>query len=119
MKPGRELDTLVAEKVMGLKEDYLSCPTCKYDGVMGGLGYLPYSTDITAAWLVVEKMHTHPKPVLQLAAPQQDFCNERWRAEFSRKWWHEGSPYEYACNGETAAHAICLAALHFFKDKTD
>ena len=76
MEPGPELDTLVAEKVMGhpmpdfIPEDaldlYLAGTPIHYDGWMCVCRYDegdtpkwvpdPYSTDIPAAWPVVEKM---------------------------------------------------------------
>lgn len=90
----KEIDTLVAEKIMkGAKK--------------------PYSTDIFSAFEVVEAMHALPKPVLMIAAPQQDYSNEMWRATFSRKWWADDSPYDWE-SGETAAEAICKAALAWF-----
>lgn len=111
-----EIDRLIHEKVMA-SQNIESCPTCGYDGHWSA--YVThnnkrppfYSTDIAAAWLVVEKMHSHPKPVLMLAAPQQDYVGEKWRAEFCRKWWDEKNPYEYKCSADTAPLAICLAAL--------
>lgn len=70
MKAGRELDALVAEKVFGLPKKYnypdssLCVPrTPTLAEVSRGFRDLSgtpcYSTDITAAWLVVEKMHFH------------------------------------------------------------
>ena len=86
MKAGRELDALVAEKVMGWDgchsihycEDtwynYCKNPGCyatgadedemigSWDGgeppIPGCKGYPPYSTSIAEAWLVVEKFDT-------------------------------------------------------------
>lgn len=65
MPAGRELDALIAEKVMGLKVDYefdevleprVPFLVDKYDE----WGYLPnYSTDIAAAWQVVERFESH------------------------------------------------------------
>lgn len=61
MQPGRELDALIAEKVMGLTRLNCHSGDCFYriDIVEGkekefkGLAK-PYSTDIAAAWEVVE-----------------------------------------------------------------
>jgi hypothetical protein len=111
MTPGRELDAVIAEKVMGwtrlshpygeqthktldgrtILADFLSAP----DGMK-----LPhYSTDISAAWEVVEKLrelgwylaiHSDPKRGYFATIPRAD-----------------GIQIE----SETAPHAICLAAL--------
>lgn len=80
LKPGRELDALVAEKVMG-----------------GELR--PYSTDISAAWEVVEKY--------KWAEPELRYSDEQHCWVFSL---HKASGYPNEC-GDTAPHAICLAAL--------
>lgn len=101
MNPGRELDALVAEKVMGWR---------KRETPPGGhiwidkdnLAYVPgelprYSTDIAAAWEVVEKLNN------------LDFSIEYereikiWRASFE-----QGIP---ALERE-APLAICFAALN-------
>lgn len=111
MKPGRELDVLVATHVMRWHEYVDSNPKevirtqgdtadhpCAKCGSYYGHGIKPYSTDIAAAWEVVEKIGT-------------EFAIERWpdykggiiRASFNRQ--HEWS------KAVTAPHAICLAAL--------
>lgn len=116
MKPGRGLDVFVYEKVFGNAAAFTTTEPTMLTATevlaRSRIGF--YSTDISAAWEVVEKMHEHPKPVLMLVAPQQDYNNEKWRAEFSRKGWDEKSPYHYAASAETAPHVICLAALRFF-----
>lgn len=133
MKAGHELDVLIAEKVFGCKViratepgisqeefenrrltgDRCGCHGGHHIDLDDGCGSCikEYSTDIAAAWKVVEKMHSHPKPVLMLAAPQQDYVNEKWRAEFCRKFWTTDLPYEWAVSAETAPLAICLAAI--------
>ena len=80
MEAGRELDALVAEKVMGLSKDDWDPPCfwqhstddCEKDSVIGWMGWCYncgtmvaevgvepryYSTDIAAAWEVLEKLH--------------------------------------------------------------
>lgn len=117
MKAGRELDALVAEKVMGMGKppygDASNCPTCGYDGLWSE-EIQPYSTDIAAAWMVVE----HLKNTLN---------GKEWTGEFNlffngekyECWWsfsrrtNEGL-YETSKDesiAETAPLAICLAAL--------
>ena len=96
MKAGRELDALVAEKVMGLtEEDWIAGPT--------GLPR-PYSTDIAAAWEVVEKLRGTHRPFLLSHDFQDGFM--KWPVVivgFGAVVVHEG---QYG-----APHAICLAAL--------
>lgn len=112
MKPGRELDALVAEKVMGWRVGE------RFDGdwylmepASGGMGGNPvpmrlehYSTDIAAAWQLVEKVGTG---WLYLTLTQDsDRTSDYWRAAFHRR-----TDAPDAVNGDTAPHAICLAAL--------
>lgn len=70
LQPGREFDALVAEKVMGLKREVRlrgeANTVTAYKSLVDGLhtrdevlrygSPLPYSTDIAAAWQVVEAM---------------------------------------------------------------
>jgi competence transcription factor ComK len=102
MKAGRELDALIAEKVMGWKrktiklvnmveeQDVLIDPRLKTYSQPPH-----YSTNIADAWLVVEKF------------PQIDICmskvDDKWNCfiEFA----------DHMAIAETAPLAICLAAL--------
>lgn len=87
MKPGRELDLLVAEKIFGWS------PSQVYDKH----SYLSYSTDISAAWEVVEKVKSEYSVTI-------DTCLEhegKWLCTFA---YHQ-------VEGDSAPHAICLAAL--------
>lgn len=112
----RELDALVAEKVMGWRiERYMTNPPKPT-----GMGMPPdsttiaeipaYSTDIAAAWEVVEKMRA------------QGFDNQfSWRADRPG---HRSRPF--ACFGrngsaeaDTLQKAICLAALKAVGVKMD
>lgn len=115
MKAGRELDALIAEKVMGWKVvpgqyKHIVPPNaqlerstfCEY--VTSSLSVpamkLPtYSTDIRAAWEIVEKL-----------CPQED---EFQLKRFNKKEWDCNFSYfmETSCQADTAPHAICLAAL--------
>jgi hypothetical protein len=98
MKAGSELDGLIAEKVMGWKED-------KYRGVMGWLeghtfhsSFKP-STNIADAWQVVKRMKKKKYKVEIIGTPVKSFCSI------------SDSNYEIAeSEAETAPHAICLAA---------
>lgn len=109
MKPGRELDALVAEKMMGLEIANYTGET--HEGIRVirvnnpskvVLAPKPYSTDIAAAWEVVEKMAS--------------VANE-WTFEF-RYTNVAVRVTDNNLNGisvlevqDTAPHAICLAAL--------
>lgn len=127
MKPGRELDALVAEKVMGLPViafEGAPCPDCggemRYCGARSWCHsachewkyspYRAYSTDIAAAWEVVAYMENHLRGVLTLGSPCDD--NPKWRAVFTKKWVADLESYPQGVeHGVTAPHAICLAAL--------
>lgn len=83
MKPGPELDQLIAEKVMGMKT---VAP--------------PYSTDIAAAWEVVDAIrYKHGGGLLELYRNGDD----TWAARFDED--------ARLTTCDTPAHAICLAAL--------
>jgi hypothetical protein len=135
MKPGPKLDELIRQKVMYTVSD----------GIKWMDGGAKYSTDIAAAWQVVERLapivgdfHEADGWFKLLYADSADHgdadkgCNpgggdygpddedlSKWSCHF-----HPGHPgadtessrlfkdYRKACaRGQTAAHAICLAAL--------
>ena len=97
MQPGRELDALVAEKVMGYKvrdEEHYEVPPLR------AIYWIPkYSTDIAAAWMVVEKLKGLEP---ELSWSDEDHC---WFVHFQK------SRPSICPFGITAPHAICLAAL--------
>lgn len=111
-KPGRELDALVAEKVMGLK------PRNEFEGntvvpphytvyLRGNTVYMPrYSTDIAAAWEVVEKMKEMG------CVDIQALHGAHYQVQIDR---YDGKSWETAfvesTQGDTAPHAISLVAL--------
>jgi hypothetical protein len=103
MQPGRELDALVAERVMGWTDFwrrgehilYGYPPVERSMGIDAERHPVPhYSTDITAAWELVEKFRLTVTP----------WSTQGWIAtvEPGEGWY---SP------ADTAPHAICLAAL--------
>jgi len=129
IKAGRELDVLVAEKVMndkGItyyailtkygKEISQAATTFHADGLMRSLfgasryekriRYIPYSTDIAAAWQVVEKMQK--KYVINIEVDCENIWVEIWRDSTD-----EPSNYKQVADesADTAPLAICLAAL--------
>ena len=102
MKLGRELDLLVAEHIFGYtvfsklngsivnQHDELDAPNF-------------YSTDISAAWEVVEKMENYfelTKIVIELAKTKTVYTAKILIGNDSFK-----------VHSESAPHAICLAAL--------
>jgi hypothetical protein len=105
MNAGRELDALVVEKVMGcrlvgvLGEENSVWETP--DGKVVGVQWSP-STDIAAAWKVVEKMRTdktNPAYITIVA--------ERTGVSVCI----QTSGINVRGDADTAPHAICLAAL--------
>lgn len=138
--PGRELDALIATKVMGwhyvdrLASGYVGTDTDNNAWVP-----LPnYSTDIAAAWLVVERIHervnsstTGTPTYLDLGCRGVDWWatfgdlphtidehSVYIHADFYEDYFLDDPPAEINIGdirkmaiGETAAHAICLAAL--------
>lgn len=119
LKAGPELNAAVAVEVFGWKPanptHYLGSPI----GNMKGPWYAPpgeeqsadafwpdgYSTDIAAAWLVVEKMREKDWELL-LESP--GFEQSVWVAT----WSHVGEPWaQESYRGQTAPEAICNAAL--------
>lgn len=108
----RDLDAAVAKKVMGLdivdalvalknEKHYVRIPKDS-DISPGRIGLIPhYSTDIAAAWEVVEKMATLPRAPGQYGGFQVNYDDHGWTAAFWKT---------YAF-GKSPSHAICLAAL--------
>lgn len=110
LKPGRELDALIAERVMGLER--VTTPggfTVGWRPKGINLGAAPldsYSTDIAAAWQVVEK--------LKWAEPELQWNDEEqcWYLFLAKC-----SPEQIAPSSASAPHAICLAALKAVGEK--
>jgi hypothetical protein len=98
MKPGKELDALVAEKVMGKNHKESNFSNLFPDVP---LEYPPYSTDIAAAWEVVEKLKTVLKGEFCIS-----YAANGWTV--FRDWHTDSEGLAYA---NELPHAICLAAL--------
>lgn len=112
MRPGRELDCAIAQKIFGhrvfVKKHELFEETPKGDRPLR-----PYSKDITYAWEVVEKMSITLIPIE----------NASWFALVGKpgRWESPATFLEYlqkgnfisagAAVGEKAPQVICLAAL--------
>jgi hypothetical protein len=100
VKAGRELDALVAEKVMGLQPLRREVPPDP-----GAFLDLPhYSTDIAAAWEVVEKLTgRRDKDIGFALTVNPGTIGTSFSALDGTEHWH--------VNASTAPLAICLAAL--------
>lgn len=105
MNPGRELDALVAEKVLGYRlvgDGQMEIPPTR------GLRPIPsYSEDVAAAWEVVEKLKELAPPT---ANPEIEITAWRGHVRVDLL----GFGYDFPVIEEmadTAPHAICLAAL--------
>lgn len=105
MDAGRELDALVAEKVMGwvciCERKHQLCPV--HDSY--------YSTDIAAAWQVVERLK-HDGWNVSIGGDNGWGCTfykvlVRGNDAFTSTWTESHGPI----NAENAPLAICLAAL--------
>lgn len=100
MKPGRELDALVAEKVMSIPvKQLLAEPGWEgLDTLYSKVRIPQYSTSIADAWKVVEKLS-----VMGIYLRVSNVTGVgRWRCAT------ENQITDFC---ETAPHAICLAAL--------
>jgi hypothetical protein len=112
MKPGRELDALVAEKVMGLPNVRKYMSRYVHDNhpekawVTGIVDIPEYSTDISAAWEVVEKMHEWGGCEISCCGTGE----KRWYVVHTHT---NTAPYQKGINVtcNTAPEAICKAAL--------
>lgn len=115
MKPGRELDALIAEKIMGWRRVGPDEPP--KSGWRSSTGYwhaeednawekgLPrYSTDIAAAWDVVDKI----KDIKPDHAFSLESYKGKWSADFVLK---DYDNYNCGEGASSAPLAICLAAL--------
>jgi hypothetical protein len=99
MKAGRELDALVAEKIMGWKVEYGELGH-EHFTENGEIKFLPfYSTNISDAWEVVEKFDD-----ISVSKDKKEFLCEIvvFNGNIGRV---------YEAYAETAPLAICLAAL--------
>ena len=124
MKPGRELDACIAKKVMSIINKRIpviicpkcdskdlrihtltgedSCASCQFNlNFANKYKIAPfYSTDIAAAWEVVEKLQKEGQVITLMFSPN------------TKNWWSEFCPKgSSAASKESASHAICLAAL--------
>mgnify|MGYP001144293395 CR=1 FL=1 len=94
LQPGRELDALVAEKIFGVNN-----PDARWSP----------STDIAAAWEVVEKMSkTH---FSEIAMTELEDGTWGWMARFILVLNEPYTVNGYRATAKTSPEAICKAAL--------
>ena len=127
LKAGRELDAIIAENVMeivpcdswdrpiGVIPGLRAPPQCAHDGACysAELGPLHFSTDIAAAWRVVEKLLATPLddgdyPLAVVVRAERRLCSQpSYFCTIEAGVANE----DIEAYGSTAAEAICLAAL--------
>ncbi len=117
----RELDEEIAEKVMGLSREDNSKQKCRCDCrgyTCAKCQYPPhYSTDIAAAWTVVEKLRVHGEVAFSLVtASMMSEGHDEWVARFDIQ--HPKYHFEFAFD-KSAPLAICKAALKAVKGGED
>lgn len=117
MKPSRELDALVAEKVMGISKEQINewlKRHGEYSYSFNEVHKFPYySTDIASAWEVVEKLELFKRKQPFDGGEYHQYC-QLWQDDDEKGKWTIGdfeSQLFILAEGETAPHAICLAAL--------
>jgi hypothetical protein len=112
LKPGRELDALVAENVMKANKfegQFIKKVDIETKVIIIGTEwtYPCYSTNIAAAWEVVEKC-----PLFNLTHGENNWvCRIGLTSKEERAFGSEETITEIKAYGESAPHAICLAAL--------
>jgi len=109
MNAGRELDVIIGEKVM----DFPGCDNCGEKTGCGcamadiGSSLPQYSTDLYAAWLVVEKLREKYDGHFSLLA-----FTTNWRAGWDTPCGEDPTrSFKRFVEAPTAPLAICLAAL--------
>ena len=122
MEAGRELDALVAERVMGwgdislhpmMDSDWWGMPSGPATAIQGAVGWLythekvpNYSTDIAAAWEVVEAVRGRGWS-LSLGEGMSGYGDAVvWMVDF-----YKGNRICLSANGPDVPLAICRAAL--------
>ena len=98
MPAGREMDALVAKNVMKLE-----FPVYEFDGYKHQYKPKPYSTNIAAAWEVVDKINSQ-ESLYNFELSKDD---KSWMCE----WWSKETQEPIWATADTAPLAICRAAL--------
>jgi hypothetical protein len=117
MKPGRELDAIIAEKVMG--EPDIIKVTSDYVGAELNWPVPQYSTSIAAAWEVVEALQKRFQRTINPATDGfliqwhiEQNLNKDLSSDYYVRFEFESNKYESEiARASSLPHAICLAAL--------
>ena len=135
LRSGHELNVLVATKVMGLRLKRDDCNSYWIDADGNEPEYFTdFSRDIAAAWEIVEKLRlsgltvevdAYPESREWLEPPYVGAKAQEWRLTKGTTYYMcQTFRYEPDCacwvinteaEGDSAAHAICLAALKTIK----
>lgn len=117
MNPGRELDALIAEKVMGYKVEN-TAEGYFLKGQLGNYSWhntvLRYSTDISAAWEVVEHFNELGWDISVVGSGELK-SSDSWHVEFEPRYVGGETNGVIIEGGFSAPLAICLAALKAIK----
>jgi hypothetical protein len=119
MKAGRELDARIAE-IMGwkfIKPTHGTCCTCQNCGRDQDIcsDSCHYSTDIAAAWEIVEKLKKQLDVRFEISILAM--TDDKYGCEIENRF-YKGEPDEWWSGWvATAPLAICLAVLAAKKDK--
>ena len=100
MEPGRELDALVASEVLNITKDSVDQ---EMFNTLWSTGLFHYSSHISDAWKVVEKM----KENNWFISLSDDVYRSKWSAMF---YWDVNKIFTEVIS-ESAPEAICKAAL--------
>lgn len=99
--PGKKLDALIAEKVMGPEK--------------GGASFLEFSIDIRAAFMIVEKLREQKKALI-LSQVYHQVKDPFWEYLAKIEWTDQRLGYQFVFAAhESAPMAICLAAIQTIK----
>ncbi len=116
MDAGRDLDALIAEKIMGFRAGPLGWEDGPHmqQTIYSYSNWSP-SRDIAAAWLVVEHIRAKTHLVaFSLYSPTEE--SDKWYAGFEKKYHGRNMENVYDLEfGDSAPLAICLAALAALK----
>lgn len=106
MKPGRELDALIAENVMGLTKPKEDLPSWQHEYSGTKPFPLPYSTDIAAAWEVLDTLKA-----LGCLITVSWTKKSKWHCYAEYYSDKDQCIYSEYSLEESASQAICLTAL--------
>lgn len=138
LKPGPELDQLIAEAfdipkdpecphcaeqewMVDQEDDTFTCHFCGFTRLMTEMPHQEFSTDIAEAWAVIEELTSHDYVKVKLSTSKfhGDYCSI---IAPDKSQIPEGLTIRdtLAILGESLPHAVCLAALlavHEYKDE--